>query len=184
MIDRLPGYEFTTGEARRSVVRSAIIFTPLLLLTLAVLIAMIVNRATGGDASLVLIVIVGLIALLVGFQSIEALRDLRAELKETRGRVRRSWSRSDFFFWRSYYIHVDETVFKVRPETHVVLKEGDEVVITHMPHTATIETIAKVRPEPSPPETGPSPATDDDDEPPAHRSESSDPQAPTVRQND
>lgn len=149
MNELLPGYQAASGSARRSVLRNASIYTPLFVVTLGIFLALIIDRLTGGEGGgIIILVIVGLVAVLLGFQSIEALRDLRTDLTETRGTLRRKWSRSDFIFWRSHYLQVSDSVFSVQRIAHEILQPGDEVVIAHYPHTGAVESLARVRPEP------------------------------------
>ncbi len=149
MNELLPGYQAASGAARRSVLRNATIYTPLFVVTLGIFLALIIDRLTGGEGGgIIILVIVGLVAVLLGFQSIEALRDLRTDLTETRGTLRRKWSRSDFIFWRSHYLQVGDSVFSVQRIAHELLQPGDDIVIEHYPHTGAVESLARVRPEP------------------------------------
>jgi hypothetical protein len=88
-----------------------------------------------------------LLALLVGFQSIQSLRDLWAEPRATTGEIVRKWKRTDLFVFPSYYFYVNKTVFRIAPLTYHQLEEGDVVSVTHYPHTATVVTLESVQPE-------------------------------------
>lgn len=135
------------STARRSVVRSAAFYTPLFIIAFATLLAMANDRARGGGGGgggILLIVIVALVALLLGFQSIQALRDLRAGLVETRGKMGRRWSRSNLLLWRSYYVQVNGAIFTVGRLDYELLQSGDEVAVRHLPNTGTVESIDRV----------------------------------------
>lgn len=148
MIEPLPGYETPTGAARRSVMRSAIIFTPIFLVLLVTLVAMIADRAGGGSGgSVLLIIIVGLLTVLFGFQSITALRDLRTAPRETQGVVHRKWSRSEVIFWRSYYIGVGRDIFRISALAYHMIETGNEVLIVHLTHTSAVESVSIIREE-------------------------------------
>jgi hypothetical protein len=149
MNEPLPGYQFENRGARGGVIRSAIIYTPLFVIALAVLIT-IVLQVVDGDGSIVLLIIFALVCLVLGFQSISALRDISAEFVETMGPVRRKWSRSDFVFWRSYYVDVEKKYFSVDRVPYELLQPDDVVVVKHLPHSERVESISRVRPAPAP----------------------------------
>ncbi len=159
MIEPLPGYGSVPGTARRTVIRTAIVYTPLLIG------ALLATLAALAGGAIVLVVILALVSILLGFQSVGALRDLRSEITETRGAVRRRWSRRNFLFWQSHYIHVGGTIFTIEKLPYEIIKPGDDLVIKHYPHTGTVEGLGIVRP-PRPTSTmspadlpGPSPRT-------------------------
>jgi len=129
-------------SARVSVIRSALLYTPFFLAALAgggALIWSLAGDFEGGGV--VGVVILGVVALLTGYQSIQALRDLFAEPVETRGVVKRKWSRSDFFVARSHYLMVKRNVFRVEPLHFIDTDLGDTVSVIHYPHTATVESL-------------------------------------------
>ena len=129
-------------SARASVIWSAVLYTPFFLAALAgegVLIWSLADHFEG--SAVVGMVVVGVIALLTGYQSIQALRDLFAEPVETRGAVERKWSRSDFFVARSHYLMVKRNVFRIEPLEFVDVDLGDTVSVIHYPHTATVESL-------------------------------------------
>lgn len=132
-------------SARASLIRSALLFTPLFLLVLAglgfVVRSLVEDFGAGG---IIGAVIVGLVALLTGYQCVQSLRDLSASPVETRGPIHRKWSRADLFVLRSYYLMVERNVFRVEPEEFDELNVGDTVSIIHYPHTATVESVSLV----------------------------------------
>ena len=147
MAESLPG--------RGALIRSALFYTPLFLLTLASLVAMLTGMVDGGP---VLIIIAVIATFLFGYQSIQALRDLRAELKTTRGPVSRIWSKMDLIVTRSYYIRVSGNIFRVPFPAYYDLREEAkrmrnagiddeymiEVQIVHYPHTGTVESVERL----------------------------------------
>jgi hypothetical protein len=130
-----------------SVLRSALLFTPFFVASLAIFLFML-NDARGGDWSagvIIGLVVTGGTALLLGFQSVQAVRDLFASLVETQGRVVRRWSRNEFFVMRNDYVLVERTVFRIEPERALQIEAGDTVRITHFPHTSTVEDIEVIQ---------------------------------------
>lgn len=128
--------------ARSSIVRTAVVFTPLFVLSLAgvglVLVSLVRDGMSGLVVTLILLV---LAALLTGYQSIQALRDLRGSPHVASGSIARKWSRADLFIMRSHYIYVDRSVYKVSPLIYAELEEGDAVSVTHYPHTNTVISV-------------------------------------------
>ena len=145
MNESVPGYEFEVGGARRGVVRSAIIHTPLFIIALGVFLTVVVDLVSG-DGSVILLIVFAVVVIVTGYQSISALLDLKAPLVETTGPIKRKWSRSDFFFWRSYYLHVEKQIFTISRVPHDLLQPDDVVVVKHLPHSGRVEAISRVRP--------------------------------------
>ncbi len=134
--------ERATAAARASLVRTALVFTPLFLLSAAGTTVVIVNLALEGPSGLVVTLSLLLIAgFLTGHQAVQSLRDLRSSPKETTGPIRRKWSRADLLVMRSYYIYVGSRVYKVDPLIYLELQEGDPVTICHYPHTNTVISV-------------------------------------------
>jgi hypothetical protein len=148
MAEPLPG--------RGALIRSAAFYTPLFLLTLASLVAMLTGVLDGG---IVLIVIAALASFLFGYQSIQALRDLRASrLTVTQGPVARIWSKMDLFVTRSYYINVSRNIFRIPLQSYWDLREEAkkmradgtdqdyriEVRVEHYPHTGNVTKVERI----------------------------------------
>lgn len=148
MADRLPG--------RGALIRSALFYTPIFLLTLASLIAMLTGALDGGP---ILIVIALVATLLFGYQSVQALRDLRVhQIVTTRGPVTRIWSKMDLFVTRSYYINVNRNIFRIPLQSYWDLREEAkrmrtdgtdedyrmEVRVEHYPHTGNVISVDRV----------------------------------------
>ena len=152
-------------SARASVLRTALFYTPLFL---ASLIAVILTLIGVWDTGIVLLVILLLLVFLFGYQSIQALRDLRAELKTTRGPVSRIWSKMDLIVTRSYYIRVSGNIFRVPFPAYYDLREEAkrmrnagtddeymiEVEVVHYPHTGTVESVERLGQVPIPDAAG------------------------------
>jgi hypothetical protein len=135
-------------SARGEVFRSALLFSPFLALTLSAL-ALIVREIAGsgaGTGSIVGLVLIGGVALLLGYQVVQSLRDLFSRTVETTGLVERLWSRNEFLLFRHTYVFVERNVFRVPVQHLLDVERGDLVRIVHYPHTGTVEFIEKVQP--------------------------------------
>ena len=137
-----PGPEEAQRAARSSLVRVALVFTPLFVLSLAGIGIVIFNLVREGPSGLIITLLLLLLAaFLTGHQSVQSLRDLRSSPRLSTGLVDRKWSRADLFVLRSYYIYVDRSVFKVTPLIYIELEEGDTVSVNHYPHTNTVISV-------------------------------------------
>ncbi|OGO53303.1 MAG: hypothetical protein A2148_09315 [Chloroflexi bacterium RBG_16_68_14] len=136
----------TRPSARATVLRSALLFSPFLAVTLAAFAFILQDTTEEGmsGGSIVGLVLVGLVALLLAYQVVQSLRDLFSQPVQTTGLVERRWSRNDFFLFRNDYVFVEGNVFRLQPEQFVEVDLGDIVRVAHYPHTATVETIEVV----------------------------------------
>lgn len=134
------------SSARVSVLRSALLFTPFLAIALAVMVYLLLETADEGVSagSVIGLVFVGFVALLIGYQFIQSVRDLFAKPIETVGIVERRWSRSDFFLFQNTYIFLGRDVYRLAPEQALDIGLGDTVRVRHFPHTSTVEDIELV----------------------------------------
>src|SRR5438105_4332953 len=79
-----------------------------------------VNGDSGG--AYVTLSIVGLVGLLLAYQTLQHIRDLNAPLAESEGVIIRKWTRADLIIaMQSYYITVDRVVFRIKPEDYLHL---------------------------------------------------------------
>lgn len=136
----------TIPSARATVLRSALLFTPFLVVALGAL-AFIVRDVVIDGASagrVVGITLVSSVALLLAYQVVQSVRDLFARSTETTGVVERRWSHSDLFLFRNTYIFVERNVFRLPPEEAPGIELGDTVRVVHFPHTSTVQAIEVV----------------------------------------
>ncbi len=135
------------SKAWASVLRSTILFTPFLVITLGAFAFIVSELATEGSTAgrIVGLTLVGSVALLLAYQVVQSIRDLMAQTVETVGEVERSWTRNDMFLFRNSYVFVDREVYRVPPEQYIDLSPGDTVRIVHLPHTGAVETIERVK---------------------------------------
>ena len=129
-----------------AVLRSALVFTPVLAAALVALwyIAQEIAGKGSSGGRVVALVLIGFVALLLAYQVVQSLRDLFSRTVETVGVVNRCWTKNDFFLFRNTYIFVDRDVYRISPEHAVAVDSGDSVRIVHYPHTGAVETIEVV----------------------------------------
>jgi hypothetical protein len=127
-------------SARVAIIRDAAIYTPLFA---AGIVLTLVSAAGILNAGIVLTVIEGIITLLFGYQSIQALRDLRSTLVRTEGIIGRHWSKMDFIVTRSHYISVGGKIFRVPVQDWHLVDENDRVVVMHYPHSGSVAGVER-----------------------------------------
>ena len=133
----------TRPSARGTVLRSALIFTPFLAVTLG-FVGVIVQAMVDDGVStgrVIGLILVGSVAVLLAFQLVQSLRDLFSQPVETIGLVERRWSRRDFFLFRNDYLFVGRIVYRVQPEEFLEAGLGDTVRIMHYPHTSAVASV-------------------------------------------
>lgn len=130
-------------SARATVVRGALLFTPFLAVALGALVFIVRDLVVDGTSAggIVGSILVGSVALLLGYQVIQSVRDMFSRTVETTGLVERMWSRSDFLIFRNTYIFVGRDVFRLEPELALNVELGTTVRVVHYPHTSTVEAI-------------------------------------------
>ena len=134
------------SAARAGLRRSLVIYVLLFGTAVSVVYYIAQNAAAG--AAYVTLSVVGIVALLLGYQVVQHYRDLRAPLTESEGVVLRKWSRADLVIaWNSYYITVNRTVFRIDVLDFTEVREEMYVKIVHFPHT---NNVVSVHPQPSP----------------------------------
>ncbi|MSQ61661.1 MAG: hypothetical protein EXR43_03655 [Dehalococcoidia bacterium] len=141
-----PGASRSARQARRSVTRTALFYTPLFLIALGAFFYLFQRQVEDGSAGWVAVVIVGLAAVLFGVQAMLALRDLGSGLTETRGRVIRKWTRSEMLVSRGHFLRVEGDIFRVSPLIYREILENDDVIVLHLPHTNTVESVRRTSP--------------------------------------
>jgi hypothetical protein len=132
------------SNARASLIRSLIIYSLFLAADLIV-IGYVLSIGIQG-AAYVTTSIVAVVGLLLLYQVIQHLRDLRAMLVESEGVVQRKWKNADFIIaWDSYYIRVDRTVFRMKPELWIEVRENSYVKVVHFPNTLNVVSVHELR---------------------------------------
>lgn len=125
------------ARARATVVRQAVVWTPLFLFAAAAFVVFLVDEARGGDrGSWFLVGLLGVFTLLFGYMSVQALRDLAGAPVEGEGLVTRRWARTDAFVFRTHYVRVEPgLILRIDPDEHEV-SEGEYVRVRFYRHTA------------------------------------------------
>ena len=121
-------------ENRGRVIRMALVYTPLALVSLALSGVALFNVLSGNTGFLFMLSIFGFVGLLTGFQAWQYIKDLKTRPMEFHGDIVRKWHKGNLllFFMPSYYIMVDSKVFTgpvARVERHgayVVMDSGAE----------------------------------------------------------
>ncbi|RLT28518.1 MAG: hypothetical protein DWI48_00120 [Chloroflexi bacterium] len=127
----------TNEQTRPALVRMAVMYVPLALISTVFAIYAFGNFMSGATGAIIPAIFVGIFAFSFATLALSAIRDLRgAEPITSRGPVRRTWSRGGLlWFFRSHYLYVGNDVFTVRALTAVSLHPGDSVEVDHWPHT-------------------------------------------------
>ena len=114
----------------------------LLLLAVDVLaVYYIAANGAGGGAYITLSVVVA-VGVLLAYHVWQHARDLGSPLAESEGIVTRKWSRADLIIvWHSYYVTVERTVFRLKPEDWILLEEGMHVKVVHFPSTLNVVSV-------------------------------------------
>jgi hypothetical protein len=106
------------GPDRRNVIKMALVYTPIALVSFALCAIAVYNISQGNTGFYFTLVIFGLLGVLTGSQAVLYLRDLTVTPIEYQGEVVRKWHKGNllFFFMPSYYITVDSKIFQGRIE--------------------------------------------------------------------
>lgn len=138
--------EQEVSSARRHLVRDALIYTPIFLALLAAWGAALAGVvAAGGGGGIALLVLVTLMVFLVGFQSIQSLRDLLSAPITSEGPVLRKWRRAELLLFPAHFIYVNRNVFRIPSLMYEQIDKGDILVVTHYPHTSTVVAVNRLR---------------------------------------
>jgi len=143
-------------SVRGRLLRSTIIWGPLFLATLAGTLfyaadILFLDRENGG--TWVLVTILGILAVLFGFQAIQSLLDFFDKPRVESGYVTRRWARSDSLVVRSHYMRLENKILRGDAYLLADIKEGDYVEATFYPHSAVL-VWAEKRPDPEKIEPG------------------------------
>jgi prepilin-type processing-associated H-X9-DG protein len=134
--------------ARRTLLRSLVLFTPFLVLAVAALVYVIMDVVRhGADATVVAVVLLSFVTALLAYQVVQSLRDMFSGLVETTGVVERYWTRHELILFRGNYLFLDGNVFRLEPHQAVDLKLGQTVRLVHYPHTGAVDSVEVIRPD-------------------------------------
>ncbi len=129
------------NSAKNKILRSTILWMPLFLVALGGFLWFGFDRAINdGDrgGTWFLVVILGFVALLFGFQALQSLFDYLGEPTVERGVVTRRWARNDSLVMRTHYVRIGKRI--LRGDAYVLdgIKEGDFVEVTFYPKSAVL----------------------------------------------
>jgi predicted RNA-binding protein with RPS1 domain len=99
-------------EHRSRVLRMALVYVPIAIVSLAISCVAIYNIAIGNTGFLFMLTIFGLVGVLTAYQGWQYVKDLKAPPMDFQGEIIRKWHKGNlfFFFMPSYYIMVDSRV--------------------------------------------------------------------------
>lgn len=139
-------------SVRAGLWRTAIIWMPLFAVAGGAFLFFLADVLLGGGrGTWFLVIVLGIAAILFGFQGIQAVLDLMATPHEATAEVVRRWSRSDSLVMRSHYIRLDSgQILRGNVVLLDGIKEGDRIKATFYPHSAVLVDVEKLR-EPEPP---------------------------------
>ncbi|HEX5370179.1 MAG TPA: S1 RNA-binding domain-containing protein [Dehalococcoidia bacterium] len=101
-------------ENRGRVVRMAILYTPIALVSVVLTLLGAIKMAMGDGGFVVLFVLFGVVGFLTGFQAIAYLKDLSKAPMAYEGEITKKWHKGNLliFFLPSYYIAIDTRIHK------------------------------------------------------------------------
>jgi len=133
-------------DARRSVVRSAMIWTPVFVASAALSVQLAIVALDDSPGAWVSFAITALIALLSGVSAFGALRDLYAEPIDTVGAIDRKWRKSDVLLFRGHYLLIGKRVFRIPREIYDAMPDvGSPIRVEHYPHTNALISWSRVQ---------------------------------------
>ena len=124
-------FEQPTTENRGRVVKMALVYTPMALLSLGAVILAIIQIAGGNSGFFFMLIFFGIILFLTGFQALEYLKDLSATPIEYQGELVKKWHKGNLFvfFLPSYYLAIDTRILsgrvnRIKPDGVFVTMDG------------------------------------------------------------
>lgn len=131
---------------RGKLLRSTLIWGPPFLLVFGALLFFGFDRAfMGGDhgGTWFLVIVLGILSLLFGFQAIGSLRDYLSKPVTAEGRVTRRWARSDSFVIKTHYIRLGKQILRGDQLVLDGIKEGDYIEASYYPKSAVLVWVEK-----------------------------------------
>ncbi len=131
---------------RGRLLRTVIIWGPFFVACLGGLLFFGFDRVVlGGDngGTWFLVVVLGAMTALFGFQTIQSLLDYTGEPRVESGVVGRRWARSDSFVIKAHYIRLGKLILRGDQLILDGIREGDYVECTFYPHSAVLVWVEK-----------------------------------------
>lgn len=139
--------EISANRARRSLIITAAVWTPLFIAAGGALLFfgfdVLANDGDRGGTWFMLVVL-SILTFLFATQSVQALRDLAEGKRELVGRISRRWARSDSLVMRSHYIRIEGKILRGDRMLLAVYAEGDIVSALYYPHSGVLASIERV----------------------------------------
>lgn len=135
-------------QVRGRLLRSVIIWGPPFLLAAGALVFFAIDRFVLHEygATIFLLVVLGILTALFGFQAIQALLDYMGDPVSETGKVTRRWARSDSFVIKTHYIRIGKRILRGDQVILDGINEGDWVEATYYPHSAVLIDVEKRTP--------------------------------------
>jgi hypothetical protein len=140
--------EMRRNRVRNQILRSAIIWSPFFVAAALGLLFFLIDRAFlggGHGGTWVLVIVLLVLTVLFGTQSIQSALDLFGKPHTERGRVTRRWSKSDSFVVKSHYMRLGTKIFRGDAYLLADIRENDEVEATYYPHSALLIWVEKLQ---------------------------------------
>jgi len=138
--------EIAEQIARSGIMRSAILWTPPFLLCLAGFLYFLADLVFGwGNGGIVLVIVIGGITFLFGFQAVQAIQDLRGQPAEIEEVVTRRWHKNDSIVLRTHYVRLGRGLI-LRGDKGLMerIEEGDRVAVRYYPNSAVLIGIKRL----------------------------------------
>ena len=132
-------------QVRNGILRTALLWTPFFVVTVGALFFFVFDKATGGDRSTwFLLVVLVILSVLFGSQSIQSILDLVGQPQRTKGEVTRRWARNDMLVMKTHYLRIDAQIMRGDIDLLVDVKVGDQVEVRFYRHSAIIVAVERL----------------------------------------
>ncbi|MEO8540785.1 MAG: hypothetical protein ABI577_13680 [bacterium] len=131
---------------RGRLLRSTILWSPFFILCFGALVFFTIDRAFfDGDhgGTWFLVIVLSILSLLFGFQTIQSLLDYIGEPRKETGYVGRRWARNDSIVMKAHYIRLGKLILRGDQLILDGIREGDYVEATFYPHSAVLVWVEK-----------------------------------------
>ncbi len=138
-------------RARNSVIRNAVIWMPLFIVSFGSLLFFSFDVFFNGSehgGTVFLLIVLSILSFLFGYQGIHATLDLIHGDTTMEGIVTRRWSRTDSLVIKSHYVRINNNeIFRIDNYYHGDAKAGDIVRIRYYPRSAVVIELEKLKVE-------------------------------------
>ena len=142
-------------SVRNGILRTAIIWTPLFLVCLGLLLFFLFDVVTGGGRGTVfLLIVLALVTLLFGSQSLQSVIDLFSAPSTVEGVVTRRWAKMDSLVMRTHYVRIGKTILRGDQDLLDGVRVDDRVVVSYYRHSAVVLDVQMIE-QAARPETAP-----------------------------